>query len=303
MADELKNVDFKQFGKEYPGAEAIRAVRNKDTAFLTTSRTTSTPPLGAETTFAALPAKEGGDWRSIASVRQIVPAHPAWDAAADSGNRWQIVYEEAGGAVNALVIRALSGETRGLTGAYPMQSFSLPRFAKTFRELSLWVTAVLDNRICVALPLAQAGPYTELGECAEGLLVKDGLGFVFLSKMRTPGKVRGNSIAPGKLQARRFGANLQPVGEPTEALRGTIFQFDAVVAEGKLVIVATTSDGIVVASTSVGSLQFKTQEYRAPSALSYPTLLPVSAESVIIYLLDAEESVKARILGSEMAIP
>jgi hypothetical protein len=279
-------------------------VRQKGAVFLVVSRTTSTPPLGAETTFAALDAvNPGGGWRSLASVHQIVPAQPAWDTGAGSGGQVQIVYEKAGGAINALALRAPSGETRVLTGEYPMRSFSLPHFAKYAGGLPLWVTAIVDNRICVALPVTQTGSYSELGECTEGLLVKGGSGFVFLAKKAVPGTVRGNSISPGRLQATPLGADLRQRGRPVEVAGGTIYQFDADMVGDKLVIAATIPRGIVVASTRMMDLRFKSQEYAAPETLSYPAMVPAPAGKAALYALDGYSSGKARIIAAEIAVP
>jgi len=304
MADELKSIDFKPLGRDYPEADTLRAVRHAGRAVLIVSRTTSTPPVGAQTTFASLEAANAaGGWINVASVRQIVPAQPAWDVAADSRGQFQIVYEKAGGAINALVVRAPTGDTRVLTGEYSMKSFSLPRFAKPSEEAPSWVTAIVDNRTCVTLPLAQAGPYHELGECAEGMLVKTGLGFVFLFKKTVPGIVRSNNIAPGQLQAMIFGTDLRSSGRPVEVVAGTIFQFDADTVGGKLVVAATTPGGLVIASTAAANLRFNRKEYAAPATLTSPAMLPATGGKVMLIALDKAGSSRAQIVATEISVP
>jgi len=135
MADELKSIDFKQFGAEYPGAEALRAVRLKGGAFLVISRTASTPPLGAETTFAALDAANPNKgWRNAATIRQIVPAQPAWDAAADSGGLFQIVYEKPGRRDQRAGIASVVGRSACAHRPISDAEFSPTAFLETLRR-------------------------------------------------------------------------------------------------------------------------------------------------------------------------
>jgi hypothetical protein len=304
MADELRSIDLKPFGPGYAGAEALRAVRRNGGAFLFVSVTTTTPPLGAQTTFAALDAaNQGAGWRNVAAIHQIVPARLAWDVAADSRGQFQIVYERPGGAINALELRGSTGETRLLTSGYPMQSFSLPNFETSSGEPPVFVTAIVDNRTCVALPLTQAPAYRELGECAEGLVVKDGPGFVFFLKKAVPGNVRGNSIAPGRLTAIALGPDLRPSGRTGEVLAAPIFQFDAATVGGKLVVVATTEKGFVVASTLSGQLHLNRVEYAAAATLVYPTIVAGASGKSLFCALDGAGSAKAQVVGAGIAIP
>ena len=303
MADELKSIDFKQ-AAEYPGAQALRVVRSKGASSLVISQTTSTPPMGAQTVFLALQAgNPGAGWMNVAVVSEMVPAQPAWDAAADSRGSFQIVYERPGGAINALLLRAPSGETRTLSGQYPMKSFSLPRFSKASGEPPQWLTAIVDNRICVVFSLTAAGPYHELGECAEGLLVKHGAGFVFLSKKTIPGTVRGNDISLGQLRATALGMDLKPAGKTVDVASGAVFQFDADTVGGKLVVVATAPGGIVIASSATRELRFVRKQYANQAPLTFPGLQPGAAGNAIVGVLDGSDSGKVRILAAEIPVP
>jgi hypothetical protein len=284
-----------------PPADAIRLTRGKDGVFLFASKTASTPPMGARTTISAVaPGASRARWKTVATLDEMVPAQPIWDVTLAEGSQPDIVYERPGGAINALLLRRASGATEGLSGAYPLQSFSDPRFARPTGKPPQWMTAVVDNRTCVALPLRPGAEYRTLGECSgAGLLVLMDSGFVYLYKTKVPGLVRGNLNSPGRLHLATLDAELRPTGPPTEVFSGTIFEFDADVIRNKLVVLATTPSGIAILSGNAGpSGKMEIKEFPVPLALLNPAIAAGESGKAFLAALDG-----TRVLRAEADIP
>jgi hypothetical protein len=260
--------------------------------------------MGAETTISAMRVANPSDSPDVVTtIQQMVPAQPRWDVAVSSNRKLQIVYEMIGGAINSLILRTTSGDTKPLTGAHPLQSFSLPRFAKTSGGEPRWVTAVVDNHTCVALSLSGGFDLHPLDECADGLLVSASTGFVFLHKTTVPGVVRGNDIRPGRLYGTPLDHQFHPIAPPTEVVPSIVFEFDADIAGNKLIIAATTPGGISVASSDLPKLRFSAEEYSAPTALVSPGIVEDSQQQLTIGALAAEAGDRARVLIAQIAVP
>ena len=303
---EIQKIEFTLVPGAPPAADALRLARDSKGVFLAVSKTASTPPMGASTTISALaPLGSGAKWSTIATLAEIVPAQPGWDICLALGDGPAIVHERPGGAINALLLRTAPGSAQALTGAYPLQSFSEPRFARPSGGPPHWVTAVADNRTCVALPLGPNPAYRRLGECAAGMLVTIGSGFVYIFKTPVAGLVRGNLISPGRLHVETLDAEMHPTAPATDLFSGIVFEFDADLAGDKLVIVATTPEGLVVASAPARSLiaKFTGQELASHSILTNPAIVTGPSGKATFAALDATVPGEAHVVTAELAIP
>src|SRR5579883_2753009 len=236
---EMQKIQFTRVPGEAPAADSLRLMRDKGGVLLVVSRTTPTPPLGANTVFSAFaPASPGAPWSVLAQVHEVVPAQP-------------------------------------VSAAYPLQSFSAPRFARPSGVPPAWLTAIADNRTCVAFPPAGSAAYHSLGECAEGLLVKTGVGFVYLCKTRVPGPVRGNLLSPGRIHIAALDAELRPAGPPVQLFGGIVYEFDADIIQGRLVVLATTPKGVMIAAGPAQgqATRLTSLEHALPVALTSPAIV------------------------------
>ncbi len=298
---EMQKIQFTRVPGEAPAADSLRLMRDKGGVLLVVSRTTPTPPLGANTVFSAFaPASPGAPWSVLAQVHEVVPAQPAWDVAAGPDGRPEIVYEKPGGAINALILRNAAGETQPVSAAYPLQSFSAPRFARPSGVPPAWLTAIADNRTCVAFPPAGSAAYHSLGECAEGLLVKTGVGFVYLCKTRVPGPVRGNLLSPGRIHIAALDAELRPAGPPVQLFGGIVYEFDADIIQGRLVVLATTPKGVMIAAGPAQgqATRLTSLEHALPVALTSPAIVAGPPGKAYLAALDA-----ARVVTAEIPVP
>jgi hypothetical protein len=296
---EMRKIEFKEVAHA-PSADTLRLTRGQDGVYLAVSKTVAIAPVGASTTISAISLTASGSaWNTMATLGEVVPAVLKWDVTMAASGQPEIVYERPGGAVNALLHRNASGSTEGLTGAYPFKSFSDPRFTRPLGAPPQWATAVLDETTCVAVPLTPIGPYRTLGECSAGLLVNTGSGFVHLYKTNVQGVVRGNLTSPGRLHLATLDAALHPVGQPFEVFNGVVFEFDADVIDNKLVVLATTLKGIVIASGHVRSTgKLAVEEHPASTALTSPAIAAGASGKVFLAALDSGHAVRA-----EMVIP
>ena len=255
-------------------ANSVKLERTRDGIVAVASTSTPSPILGATTHYFALPV--GGretSWKTVASISQMVPSMIAWDAVI-LRDGLQLTYELAGGAVNAIIVRTPSGVEQSVTASVPLESFSKPRFEHTDGNAPVLLTAVLDQKQCVVLQVANAMPYQVLADCEEGVLIRNGTSFLLFYKVTELGPVRGNSTLPGRLYALPLNDRLQKSGPASTVTDSTIYEFDAVLRNGQVAVCATTPDGVWIGrGESQGSvLRFPGALWVAPITLASPTL-------------------------------
>jgi hypothetical protein len=303
MAEMLK-IEFTPLAGVVPLADRLRLATGENGSLLVVSKRARTPPIGAATTFSALDMTiPRAAWSEVVRVQEVVPAELNWDVAISNGQT-KIVHEKPGGATNSLSLWTASGSSQALTREYPMQSFSEPRFVKASQPPG-WVTAIVDNRTCVALSLVRAEPYRKLGECAAGLLVQNGIGFAFVYKTGVPGPARGNGISPGRIHLASLDAQLRSSGPATVVFEGVVFEFDADVIGDKLVVVATTPKGIVVAvgPAQRTAVRLVAEEHAIPTVLTSPAIGNSGSGKALVAALDSGGPAAARVFIADLTVP
>lgn len=295
-----EKLEFKTTGAELSSPGSLRLIRIKDQAVALASHTTPLP-LGAQTEFRLLGLSSASpQWTTVAQVEELVPAEPKWDAV-DREGKLEIVYQRPGGAIDALMLVQPPAEPVMLTKQFPLNSFGDPRFAKSPSGPPRWITAVMDNRLCVAFPLGKDGKYRELRGCLQGLLVFAGKDYAFLYKTDVPGPVRGVATLPGRLHCQRLDSELRSLGEPVDISGQTIFEFDAEVVNHRLVILATTPSGLSIATGSVNEVgAFHVEEYSASPEFTSPSLLNVSPAVTLIAALEPTSGKGTRMVTAEL---
>jgi hypothetical protein len=302
-------IDFRQAPGKAPEAEVLRLAHGKDGIALFVSHTASDPIVGANTVFSALvPKSTSPRWHIITTLNQVVPAQPMWDVAPDASRGIQLAFEQPGGAINALLLRDPSGSQQSITSNYPLHSFSLPRFERPSQTPPEWLTAVIDNRRCVAISVVQKVAYKDLGPCSEALLVRSSTGFLLIHKTTIPGPVRGNRISPGRLYLAMLdnGMHPQKINGAGEVFDGsTIFEFDADMIDHKLVIVATTSSGMEIVSVSdqAGTMKLARHQYPMTVVLTSPAVADNGNGNALVAALRSSVAGQNQIVTAEVAIP
>lgn len=301
MSEVLK-IEFKSLTGSGPAAGRLRSASGNNGALLMVSKRELTPPVGAATAFSAFdPMHPSSGWRQVANLNEMVPAELNWDVALPEKGI-EIVRERPAGATNSLALWTASDPSRPLTADYAFQSFSEPRFVKGTRSPE-WVTAVMDNRSCVALSLVRAEPYRKLSDCDGGLLVRRGAGFVFFYKTNASGSARAG-VLPGRLHMVQADAQLRASGASLPVFE-TVYDFDADVIGGKIVVFATTPKGIGIASGPAQGTAPKmvAQEQAIPMTLTSPAVSATASGNALIAALDAKGPGSVRILTAEIPVP
>lgn len=306
MAEETNHIDFKEIAGSPHDAEALRLTRRKGAAVLIVSGTGSNPSGGAHVLFSmALAAATPAEWRTALEATLVLPVRPRWDAAPDSTQQLEFAYERAGGATNALILQSVSVGSRFLEPPSPGASFTAPRFARPSGDPPQWLTTVVDSHRCLAFPV-EGGAYRTLAEADECLLLHLRSGFLLITKSIVPGPVRGSDIAPGMLQIRRLDLELHGAALPVDVFAGPVFEFDADLMDNHIVIAATTTRGVALASAPVSGTKFTSKEYPVPMPLTSPALVaagPAHPGKALLGALDSDPKRGARVLLAHISVP
>ncbi|WP_437528418.1 hypothetical protein WME79_45185 [Sorangium sp. So ce726] len=291
-----------------PLADALRLVALDGAPVLLASSTHSAAPPH-RTDIWALPLAGRGPSGAVATIPQLLPALPRWDAAAADGGALSFVVEVAGGAMNALVrLDGASGVRTSLTAHRPFASFSGPRFVRGAGAGSLpapspgAVSAVVDNATGVVLEAAPAGGASverPLGECIDVVVLAGSPGPTAVCKRVAPGASRGGAL-PGTVRVSARDAAYGPAGaEDAPFGDRRVFELDADRAAGGLVIVATSAAHLLVAHRPAPGAAFRVLPVDAggadPATFSAPCVL-VTDRTVTIAVLSKARTPDARAL-------
>ncbi|WP_437589193.1 hypothetical protein [Sorangium sp. So ce1000] len=284
-----------------PLADTLRLVALDAAPVLLASSTHSASPPHL-TAIWALPLAGRGPSGTVATIPQLLPALPRWDAAAAEGGALSFVVEVAGGAVNALVrLDGASGLRTPLTAHRPFASYSGPRFVRGAGSPTApspavpgAVSAVVDNATAVVLEAAAAGGATTeraLGACIDVVLLAGSPGPTAVCKRVAPGASRGGAL-PGTVRVSARDATYGPAGAE-EAPFGDrrVFELDADRAGAGLVIVATSAAQLLVAHRPAPGAAFRVLPVDAggadPATFSAPCVLVTDRTATLAVLSKA----------------
>ncbi len=202
-----------------------------------------------EVQFWSLPLEGAAKPTLVATVPQLFPGAPSWDA---DGNR--IVYEQAGGARNALWLHDAAGE-RMVNGLARLNGFDQPRFVRGDERQ---IAALLDLPPAHRLALFPdvSAKHLVAFECSAAVLLKHDHGYVCLHKTDLPGPLKGAQVFPGVLHHGWLDPNLTPDGAPSLPLPGVkVYELDAVLHGGQHLIAWVTTDvgALAIAGTSTAA--------------------------------------------------
>ncbi|WP_437278083.1 hypothetical protein WME90_43810 [Sorangium sp. So ce375] len=283
-----------------PRADTLRLVAIGAAPVLLASSTHSASPPH-HTEIWALPLAGGGPSGTVATIPQLLPALPRWDAAAAENGALSFVVEVAGGAVNALVrLDGASGQRTSLTAHRPFASFSGPRFVRGAGAVS----AVVDNATAVVLEAPAAdGAAVErpIGECIDVVVLAGPPGPTAVCKRVAPGASRGGAL-PGTVRVSPLDPAYRPAGaEEAPFGERRVFELDADRAGGGLVIVATSASHLLVAHRPAPGAAFRVLPVDPggadPGTFSAPCVL-VTDRTVTVAVLSKARTPDARALAA-----
>ena len=242
----------------------------------------------------AAPIASIAEVTEVARVDRLLPVPPQWDAR-PVGNSFELLYEVAGGAVNAIAYQDSHGEIRRVSTEHPFETFGRPHFVGdrlTGEAPDVATIAQLQKLVVFLRGTTQQEKYRALADGEDGVVVdlRHNL-YVTKSEMSGPAMF---DVLPGRLTIH--------VGE-SEDRRSTVvpdvlaYELDADALGSDLVVFATSKPAFVV----VGRRPQRTYRLEADDAawvlqLSRPAVLvspdvvhvaaianPGSDQAVILY--------------------
>ncbi len=205
-------------------------------------------PFNYEVQFWAAPLA-GGSPVLRASVPELFPGAPSWDC---DGKRF--IYEQAGGARNALRLHDAAGD-RLVNGAARLNGFDQPRFVRGGGGAEMAALLDFTPRRLMVFPDVGVKPRPAI-ECTAAVLLAHDHGYVCLYKSDLTGAMKGPGVFPGLLHHGWLQPDLSHDGAPSLPLAAAkIYELDAVLHAGRHAIgwVTTELGALAIAGTSTAA--------------------------------------------------
>lgn len=218
----------------------------------------------------------------VARIDKLLPARTLWDAR-PVGDRYEILYEMATGAMNDILFRDVQGDVRRVSSEHELESFSRPHFVRLGTgAVTSDVGAVAELKNVVVFPggTTDGAKYVVLADGADGIVGGNTERWV-VSKDRMSGATLFNTL-PGRLTLSRVGA--------TNTSRTTVpdvlaYEFDAAPLGNDFVIFATSKPAfLLLGRRPERPYRFSADDRSALLWLSRPTIL-VTAQFVHVAAL------------------
>lgn len=155
-----------------PAIDGLKLVEKGGQAVLLYSTQVQTQPFLYELVVHAAPVADVARASEIARIARMLPVAPRWDAR-PAGDGYEILYELAGGAVNAILLQNAAGVSSRVSEEHPFESFSRPHFVRAGTSVEVTdVAAVADLKTLVVFPGGTKRPvkYAALAAGADGVV-------------------------------------------------------------------------------------------------------------------------------------
>jgi len=212
----------------------------------------------------------------VASLPRPLPPPPRWDARATEGGGYEILFEETGGALYRLRLRAPSGALSSPSAAEPLRSFSAPRFVRSSQGdgSAPAVTASLDGKTLAVFAGARGAPSAciALADAPEGV-AGHAAGLWVVTRTTVSGEPAFDAL-PGRLAFLRLTRLDAAAVTSTTAFPDLLaYELDAAPLDGDVVVLATGKPAVVVlASRPARAIALAAREPGRASRLSRPTI-------------------------------
>jgi hypothetical protein len=188
----------------------------------------------------------------VAVASRPLPPPPRWDARPSGLDRYDIVYDQAGGALFRLLRLDGSGHRASPSAAYPFQSFHSPRFVRGSASApDAGVAAILDKKAAVVFSsgMAASGAVT-VAPAQAAVTGKEGEADWWLVAMTAVSVPRSFGGLPGLLSLLRF-SGLGGAPMSITSFPGVIVaEFDAVAIDGDVAVFATGHSALLLLETN-----------------------------------------------------
>jgi hypothetical protein len=277
--------------------DGLKLVLGDGQPILVYSTQVQTPPYAL--VVHAAPIADIARVSEVARIARTLPVAPLWDARL-VGSRYEILYELAGGAVNAILLQDAAGASTGVSDAHPMESFTHPHFVRAgVQGQTTDVAAVADLKRLVVFPGGAKQPvkYAALADGADGV-VGGTAGYWTVAKSAMSGESLFDTL-PGRITMSGIGGSGRRSVTVPDLLA---YELDAAPLGNDVVIFATSRPALVILGQRPERQYRLTAENRSwLLQLSRPTIL-VTSQFVHLAAIVSPGSDRAAILYGAIPI-
>jgi hypothetical protein len=281
-----------------PAIDALKLVEKAGQPTLLYS--TRTAPDGGpyELVIHAAPVADATRTSEVARISEMLPP-PSWDAR-PVGDRYELLWESAGGAIGAIVFQDTQGDTKQVSVAHPFESFSRPHFVRGWTNAGTPdVGAVSNLQKVVVFPGGTTQPvkYVALAEGVDGVVGGTTERWVAAKSDMSGDPLFGR--LPGRLTLSRVGGAGTRSATVPDFLA---YELDAAPLGSDVVVFATSKPALLIVSRRPERPYRLGAEDRSwLLRLSGPTIL-VTAQAVHIAALVSRGSDQAFVLYGTVPI-
>jgi hypothetical protein len=255
--------------------DGLKLLDTRDGPVLLFSTQERTAQGGYELLIRAAPVNAPARVTKVAAVEKLLPARALWDARLNANEKIELVFELAGGAINALMLQDAAGARRSVSAAHPFESFHRPHFVRVaLGALSEDVGAVADHKSVVVFPdalVSKPPAYVALASSAEGLVGEGVSGWAVLKAL--VGGPALFDVMPGQLVLAWTSTVKGPQTGPLPFPSTLVYEFDAARLGNEVAVFATgTPAALLLSSRPARQRLFDAPDLQWLSRLSQPTM-------------------------------
>ena len=271
-----KNIPLRPLAiPDAPRIDGLKLLETGDSLMLLFSTQERRVPSSYEMIIQTVPLTNPVRVTRIATVERLLPVPPTWDARITKRGEVELVFELAGGALNALMRQDATGATQNVSAAYPFESFHRPHFVRVAPgNRSADIGAVAERKTVVVFPGSMQGnapAYNALASGADGLVGGTTARWVVLKTLLSGPSLF--DVSPGQLALARASTGRGQQASPMPFPGIIAYEFDAAALGHEVAVFATGTPAALLLSTQPAKpLQFDVPDHRWLSMLSRPTM-------------------------------
>ncbi len=291
--------------KDASAVDRIKLVGNQEAPLLLYSTRTTSHQGSLTAIYATTPA-DPSKFTLVREIAMLLPSLIAWDARSTSGGAYELVYQEALGATNALAWSPPVGKPLSFTTHYPFENFFGPHFVRSRPQLPTpAIAAIVDDKKIVLfrqVSASQEPTYDVLDEADNGIVggIVGGAGepWVVIKRLKS-GRVLFDS-PPGSL-ALQYARTPNPGGGRQELVfpDRIAYEIDAAPLGDDVLVFATGKPSVLLmGSRRARPILLSAKKRTWLSQLSSPTLLVSETSLHVAALLNPGTAHAAVLYGS-----
>jgi hypothetical protein len=257
-----------------PAIDRLKLVEASGQVTLLYSTQERGEPSPYELVIHAAPIADVARVSEVARIPRMLGVAPQWDAL-PVGDRYEILYEVAGGAINDIHFQDAQGNTTRVSLEHSHESFTRPHFVRQSADAGTAdVGAVADRKKVVVFPggTKQTVKYVALTDGDDGVVGRATEHWVAAKNLMSgdtlfntlPGRLTLSFVVPAAVRS-------------TSVPDLLVYEFDAAAIANDVLVFATSKPALLIlASRPHRPFRLSTEIQRSLSQLSRPTVLVTS---------------------------